>query len=187
MLLNGNIYKIVYIIDPSIYYIGSTLSTLEDRYDNHIFDYEMWSNGQKKYISSIGPYFYKYDIKNFKIELIKAYKVVDEKHLRVYETLWILKSKPINTNIPFAFTVMDFYKKYHRNKYYIENKEKFLEYNKKNNEKNKEKRKQHYEENKDKIKEKNKDKYKCLICNYNTHLKWNYNTHLKSNKHIKNE
>lgn len=90
----GNIYKIYF---NDIIYIGSTVFTLEKRFKEHLRDYKIYilSEGLKKRIS-IFPYFKKYGIDNFKIELIKEYNICDRNELYAYEQLYINKIKCIN-------------------------------------------------------------------------------------------
>ena len=86
----GKIYKIIH-NQSDLIYIGSTISTLRDRFYQH-----------KKSLSCIiSKYFSKYGIENFKIILIKEYKICDRTHLEMYEQLWINKMKCININNPF--------------------------------------------------------------------------------------
>jgi hypothetical protein len=110
-MLTGKIYKIYYIKDPTIYYIGSTFKKIENRYKNHKESYNEWINKKTKFKCSIYPYFKKYNIENFKIELLKEYKVLDKKQLLVYETLWINKLNPVNIKQPFAISVRYKHKK----------------------------------------------------------------------------
>ena len=88
----GNIYKITCNLDPSIYYIGSTFSSIARRFKGHKYDY----NAPSRKPMSIYKCFDKYGVDNFSVSLIKSYKVVrthnkDTKHLHAYEQLWINK------------------------------------------------------------------------------------------------
>jgi hypothetical protein len=88
----GNIYKITCNLDPSIYYIGSTFSSIARRFKRHQADYKK----QNRDNTAIYEYFDKYGIDNFSVSLIKSYRVIrnhnkDTKHLRAYEQLWINK------------------------------------------------------------------------------------------------
>ncbi len=112
-MLNGKIYKIYYINDPTIYYIGSTFKKIETRLRNHIYAYNEWIEKIRKFKCAIYPYFKKYGIENFKIELIKEYKVIEKQQLLVYETLYIRKLSPVNIKQPFALSIR--YK--HKQKY----------------------------------------------------------------------
>jgi|LauGreDrversion4_2_1035121.scaffolds.fasta_scaffold01203_1 hypothetical protein len=183
-MLNGKIYKIYYINDPTIYYIGSTFKKIETRLRNHIYAYNEWIEKIRKFKCAIYPYFKKYGIENFKIELIKEYKVIEKQQLLVYETLYIRKLSPVNIKQPFALSIRYKHKqKYKKNKittqlyyqknkeklkkqkheYYIKNKEKIKEYNKLNKEKFQEYNKEYRLKNKEYYKEyrlKNKEYYK---------------------------
>jgi hypothetical protein len=99
--LTGIVYRIEYKLNPDVRYIGSTLQELRYRWRDHKYDYKRW-NGGKDRLVSIYPYFDEYGIENFTITEIKKYQVVDRKHLRVYETLWMSKLKNINKTIPFG-------------------------------------------------------------------------------------
>jgi hypothetical protein len=98
----GHIYKIICRVDDTFCYIGSTFNTLRNRLQEHKRNYKT-KNGN----SCIHKYFDKYGIENFKMILIKDYLVCkdkqrDNKHLVVYETLWINKTKScINKLLPF--------------------------------------------------------------------------------------
>ena len=179
-MLNGKIYKIYYINDPTIYYIGSTFKKIETRLRNHIYAYNEWIEKIRKFKCAIYPYFKKYGIENFKIELIKEYKVIEKQQLLVYETLYIRKLSPVNIKQPFALSIRYKHKqKYKKNKittqlyyqknkeklkkqkheYYIKNKEKIKEYNKLNKEKFHEYNKEYRLKNKEIYKEKAKEYY----------------------------
>ena len=98
----GHIYKIICCIDSSFCYIGSTFNQLRHRFQTHKCKYKMNEKGVAIY-----KYFDKYGIENFKIIKIKSYNVYrshnkDHLHLKVYETLWINKTKNcINKIAPF--------------------------------------------------------------------------------------
>ncbi len=82
----GYVYRITKIDDPTINYIGSTFTTLRQR----------WRNHKKDGNCSISKYLDEYGRDQFKIILIKEYLVYaenqkDNRHLRAYEQLWINK------------------------------------------------------------------------------------------------
>jgi hypothetical protein len=156
--------------DVDIRYIGSTFNLLRYRWSIHKSKYKIQKG------CSIYPYFDKYGIESFKIQLIKEYKVYadhdkDHKHLSVYEQLWINKLKCVNKQaaftIPFIQKIKKLIsiKKYRENnketitisskKYRNNNKEKEARRHKKYNEENKEKvaisKKKKYEKNKEKV------------------------------------
>ncbi len=140
----GIVYRITKIDDPTINYVGSTFTTLRQRWQTHKLKFNNNCNG-----CSIGEYFDKYGIDKFKIILIKEYKVCaenqkDNKHLRAYEQLWINKFKLKNCCINKLDTFRLLYKQKisKRNKdYYQTNKEKLKEYKKNYYQTNKEKKK----------------------------------------------
>jgi hypothetical protein len=68
---------------------------LRDRWADHKSDFKKWQKGVHCNLA-IYPYFEKYQIENFKMILIKEYKVADTKQLRAYEQLWM--NKIINCN-----------------------------------------------------------------------------------------
>jgi hypothetical protein len=151
---NGKIYKIIH-NQSNICYVGSTFNTLSDRWKVHKQSYTQYLKDKKSFrCISIYPYFEQYDIKNFKIILIKEYEVIDRQHLEAYEQLWINKLKTVNKKCAFGF------KRLQRKEYHKLNKDKINERNKNYQEKNKnkitEQRKSFREKNKDKIKEQHK-------------------------------
>jgi hypothetical protein len=183
----GHIYMIWTPLDNSFCYIGSTFNRLHKRFEKHKQDYKYYKGS-----ISIHKYFDKYNIENFKIDLIKSYNVIrthqkDRKHLEAYETLWISKTKNcVNEILPF----MPIRKEYQK-QYYLDNKEKLLEkqkqYNIDNNEKVKEYQKQYRIDNKERAKQYNKEinkqKFNCPCGG-----KYKYfdkSRHLKSKKHQK--
>jgi len=175
-------------LDNSFCYIGSTFNRLHKRFEGHKHNYK-----SKYGTNSIHKYFDKYGVDNFKIDLIKSYEVVrthdkDHKHLYVYETLWINKTKNcINKKIPFSpiwkldkkiyyqtnkEKLKDYQKDYQK-KYREENKDKIKEtekkYRQKNIDKIKDSHKKYYQNNKDKILDyyqKNKEKLKDYQKDY---------------------
>lgn len=104
----GHIYKIICSLDNDFIYIGSTFNELRHRFKKHKENYKCWvDNGRTTKFKH--KYYYlvdKYGWENFKIVKIKSYSVVrlhnkDRKHLSVYETLWINKTKNCLSTIPF--------------------------------------------------------------------------------------
>ena len=183
MITKGYIYKIICNLDNSFCYIGSTFSTLNKRFEEHKRVYK------NKYGEiSIHKYFDQYGIDNFKIELIKSYNVIrthqkDHKHLCVYETLWINKTKNcVNKQAPFNPLRKEKVKQH-----YEKNKEEIAEY--KNNImkkiKNKllEKNKKYRDNHKKEISEKAKQKFNC-DCGGKYTLSGRAK-HFKTIKHIK--
>ena len=165
MTSKGHIYMIWTPLNNSFCYIGSTFNRLHKRFEQHKDKYKKSlnkNNTEKQY--SITPYFHKYGIENFKIDLIKSYNVVrthqkDHKHLEAYETLWICKTgNCINKNLPFMPL-----KKEKQKQYYEDNKDKIKKY---------------YEGNKDKINQKITCECGCIVN------KRNLKKHQQTNKHI---
>lgn len=141
----GRIYKIINNKDDKCY-IGSTFQPIKYRYNthsnHHLNHYNISSNS--KIIFGI------YGIENCNVELIKEYIVVDCKHLKAYEQLWInvYKKKCINKNNPFR--IKKLYDKIYqqenitkiqkyRKKYKKDHKEEVIQYSKNYYENNKEK------------------------------------------------
>ena len=180
----GRVYKIINRLTTDIY-IGSTFSTLNERWRGHKKKYNKLL---KKNITKCSIYdkFKKYDIQNFKIILIKEYLCYREhnkdfKHLHSKEQLWINKMKCINKVCAFNPIPRKVYlKQYNEN-----NKDKAKEYRLKN----KEKIKQYTLNNKNKRNEYNKEwrelnniKTTCL-CGSKI-IKRRVKEHEKSKKHI---
>jgi len=141
----GKVYRITKIDDPTVNYVGSTFTTLRQRWQQHKTKY---NNGCNR--CSIGKYFDKYGIDKFKIILIKEYEVCadnqkDNKHLRAYEQLWINKFKLQNCCIN------------KQNSIGLLRREYLKEYRESNKDKIKEQKKQYYQANKEKV--------NCPICN----------------------
>ena len=202
----GRVYKIIH-NQSDLVYIGSTFDKLRQRFYNHKIN--------KKSLCIISKYINQYEAKNFKIMLIKEYKVVDRKHLRSKEQLWINKLRCINKNnaIPFLWKkILDKiyrkenkekinnltskwrkenknYLKEYRKNHYHKNKEKNTLQNKiyreNNREKIKEIHKRYREKNKEKIRENTKQKVKCNVCDCMIR-KCGIRRHEKSKKHINN-
>ena len=179
----GRIYKIMCKEDKDFIYIGSTILSLNKRWNKHKSDYKRWKEGKKKNNISTHEYYDKYNIENFSIELIKEYKVCDEKHLKVYEQLWINKSKCVNIINSFHITYLS------QKEYREKNKEVISKKKKKYNEKNKEviskKNKEYREKNKKVISKKKKVKITCKCGSIVR--KDNLSIHKKTKKHIQYE
>ena len=179
----GNVYKIICSLDSNFIYIGSTFQKLKKRWIDHKSEYKRYLKDEILNMST-HKYYKKYGIENFKIVLIKSYNVCrdsdrDNTHLKVYEQLWINKTKrSVNCNNAFnPLFKLDIKAKH---KIYREsNKEKKKEYY----ENNKEKKKEYYQTNKVKILGKMKEKITCE-CGTNI-TRTNLTTHKKSKKHAK--
>jgi hypothetical protein len=191
----GRVYRIICLCDPEFQYVGSTMSQLRHRWQNHKGHYKQYLDGKRKKDLSTYDAYDKHGIENFKIILIKEYKVYDKNHLQAYEQLWINKIKCINKYMPFYIKYLskkgyreknkEKYKEYEK-EYREKNKEKIAkknkEYRKKNKEEIAEKDKEYYEKNKDKILERRKEKYTCACGT--TLTKTNKSHHEKSKKHL---
>src|SRR5271166_3852804 len=90
----GFVYKIIH-NQSNICYVGSTFNRLSNRMNRHKQDYNRWLNG-KFNNCGIYSYFQQFGIENFKIILIKEYKVINRRHLETKEQLWINKLKSVN-------------------------------------------------------------------------------------------
>lgn len=161
--MKGRVYKIIH-NQSDICYVGSTINDIRFRWYHHKIDYKR-PNGNR--ICSLYKYFDKYGIENFKPILIKEYDVVDKKHLKTKEQLWISKLNCVNKYCCVPFLWAD--KK--TTLYYNLKKEKIKrvakEYYHKHKERIKKKQREQYHKNKEKYLkrtkayyQKNKDKYK---------------------------
>jgi DNA-directed RNA polymerase subunit RPC12/RpoP len=100
--LNGIIYKIEHKDNNKICYIGSTTKSIKSRYSAHKHKYGRWLLNDDYGKCEIYEYFKMYDIENFNITVLGEYKVINKKHLLVYEQLWMNKLKNINLNKAFT-------------------------------------------------------------------------------------
>ena len=182
----GKVYKIIH-NQSNVIYIGSTFNTLRDRWWHHKSSFNGWLNN-KNHNYSIFKYFKEFRIENFKIILIKEYKVVDRKHLESKEQLWISKLSNINQKNTLDIPKLS-NKLYNKN-----NKERIKEYYENNKEQIKEYVKNYNNDNKEIIKEKKKEYRKInkeiLLEKFNCecggkYIKIHKSTHEKTKKHIK--
>ena len=205
----GNVYKIICSVSDDVY-VGSTFSTLRNRWTAHKTAYNYWINNDKHMTRiSIYPYFKKYGIDKFKIIKIKEYECVDKNHLESKEQLWISKTKCVNeintfsikkitslhyrnNNVEKITLKRNIYKKTHTEEisiwgkeYYKNNTEEIKNkvnlYRNNNKEKIKERQKKYRENNKEKIAKKKAETYDCE-CGL-TLTKTHKNRHEKSIKH----
>lgn len=150
---NGKIYKI---FSDECYeiYIGSTCRELNQRFNEHKYDYKQWTQGNEKFIFSF-PFFQ--ICNDAKIELIEAYPCNSKEELHARERYWIEQNEGIciNKHIPGRT----------RKEYYDDNKDKIIEYQQQYREDNKaqinEQAKQYYQDNKQLINEKQNIKFNC--------------------------
>jgi hypothetical protein len=92
--MKGRIYQILN-DDASIVYVGSTTDPLKTRWINHKSGAKGQLKGKYRNLA-IYQHSNELGVDQFKLELIKEYDVVDVKHLRAIEQLWINKVKCIN-------------------------------------------------------------------------------------------
>jgi hypothetical protein len=176
----GRVYIIICNLNPKIFYIGSTFNLLKQRFNKHKSHYKEGTR------CSISKYFEKYGVENFTMKLLKEYKVIretqkDNKHLCVYETLWINKIKgnvnkvlpfnPLRENIELNKILRKEWKQDNKDKikeqnkeYYKKNISKIVEYRKDRKDKQKEYDKKRYENNKEQIRIKANAKKECPYC-----------------------
>jgi group I intron endonuclease len=184
----GNIYKIIVNCSNQIY-IGSTQQECRARWQEHKDNYKQFKNGKSGNCSAF-DLFDKFGIDNCKIILIKQYEIVDRKHLRALEQLWINKLKPINKLSAFVIDpilkekISEYMKKYRE-----EHKEEIAEVNKKYREEHKEEiaeiNKKYREEHKEEIAKRKSEKITCEICNCEI-TRGSKSRHEKSKKHKSN-
>ena len=194
----GKIYCAKYKLDSSLIYVGSTIQTLNKRWNIHKSEMNSTPKGlfHKKVIETN-------DIGNWYIDLYENYPCKNEKELRKREGEVTQLIGTLNIRIENR-SKLEYQRQYRVNhkesqkQYYENNKEKIKEkakqYYDNNKEKLNEKIKEYYENNKEEIKkkakqyrEKNKQKINepitcecgCIIKNKHT-----LNRHKKSNKHI---
>lgn len=125
-IATGTIYRIICLPEPNIQYIGSTFTTTKQRWSEHKKFYKIYKSTLHYPKVSIYPYFDEYGIDNFKLIKIKEYQVwrehqKDTKHLRVYEQLWINRTRCVNINNAFGIKRLTSMK--YNKKYYEKNKE----------------------------------------------------------------
>tara|TARA_R110001606_G_scaffold14424_1_gene60940 strand:- start:36 stop:572 length:537 start_codon:yes stop_codon:yes gene_type:complete len=165
---NGKIYKIVDNTNNNIY-IGSTIQKLKYRLSRHKSKYNAYLQGKCKYITSFDI------IKNddYNIELLELYPCNNKKELELRERHNIERNICVNKNIPTRT-----HKEYRIDKsdeireYYIKNRDKILEKQKKYNIKNR-----------DKILDNLKVKVLCEMCNCKIR-KQHIKRHKKTKKHL---
>lgn len=150
----GRVYRIISYSNPTFNYVGSTFDSLRNRWQGHKSAYLTNKGGM-----SFFKYFDETGINDYKILLIKEYKVVDRTHLEAYEQLWINKIKCINMNNPFRISYLSQKHYAYKNKSYLSNYKK--DYSKMNKEKIKKYQKEYQQIHKDIIAEREKQTYIC--------------------------
>jgi len=176
----GRVYKISSPLGNEVY-VGSTIQSLRQRFWNHK------SNSNP---TSSRELFDKYGIENCYIELIKEYIVCDKQHLKMYESLWILKCKAINERIPFRIKFLSDKKYREEHKEYNqqwrqEHKEEIKERSDRWRKENPDYHKQWHQKHKDRINKQKETLINCEICNCKVRIH-EIRRHERSNKHIKN-
>ena len=171
----GHVYKILCTVNSEFIYIGSTFRQLNVRWTAHKTKYNKYLKGGNNKMSTY-KFYDKYGIQFFRIELIKSYKVCsqskyDNTHLKVYEQLWINKTKNA-VNLKSAFNPLrKLDEKIYLNKYRKNNKEEIRE-----------KSKEYRKKNKEQI---NKNRKEKITCECGTNItRSNLSAHKKSKKHI---
>jgi len=187
----GRVYKIINRLTTDIY-IGSTFSTLNERWREHKNKFNYWLNNKTKNKCSIFDNFKKYGIHNHKIILIKEYlcykeDIKDYKHLRSKEQLWINKMNCINKYSSFNPLQKERIKQTAK-KWRDVNINRIKDKAKEWYEKNKDYDKKYYQKNKNKKKQQNKEwrelnniKTTC-ICG-SKYIKRRAKEHEKTKKH----
>ena len=219
MITTGRVYIIKCML-PDVHdvYIGSTFKKLTERFRVHKSNYKSYLQDKKNTYSLIHS-FDKYGVDNFKIFLYKEYQVYrenkfDNKHLKVYEQLLMVRTKN-KINIQPCFSIERLTRRYkwatdeeHREKalirhkkylkdnkeaikkqrheHYVKNRQRLIANVKENTEKNKEQKLQYLKEYREKNKEELKLKRSVKItCICGSHiLKTNIKIHETSKKHI---
>jgi hypothetical protein len=160
----GRVYKIIH-NQSDIVYVGSTMSELRFRWQNHKAQFQRFLQNCDHCICSIYPFFEKFGIENFKIVLIKEYEVCDKKHLEAKEQLWINKLRCINQR-----NLLPVPEKISKQIYYERNKDRIEEYRKQYYQNNKEainlKARLYHEQNKAKVNDVSRKHYASNIQKY---------------------
>lgn len=151
-------------------YVGSTMDSLKNRFKHH----KLICNNNCNTMIFVNMF----GSKNMEIVLINEYTIVDEKHLFMYETLWMYKLKKNTINL--LNSQDSFYMTKYIGKYrYNQNKEEKELKNKDYYENNKEYFQEKYKENY----LKRKDSFKCHTCNKYYSNKKDLGHHLNSKFH----
>ncbi|NIQ16403.1 MAG: hypothetical protein GTO02_19025, partial [Candidatus Dadabacteria bacterium] len=135
--------------------------TLQQRWKEHI---RHWNCGDN---ISIYKYFDKYGIDQFKISILKKYKICDKKHVKAYEQLQINRIDCVNDINAFSCGIHShpIIRAEQKRQYYEQNKDHILERTKRYYERNKEKvaeqQKLYREQNKEKRVEYDKHYYEA--------------------------
>lgn len=176
--MNGFVYRIEDTLALDIHYIGSTQTSLEERFITHKCNYFKWLKGQKNNKIAIYPHFLKYGLDKFKIELLGEYEIKNKQDLLIWEQYHMDNNKDC-INLKKAYQTKEQRKEYEK-EYELINKEKLIKKKKEYYQKNKENKQEYYQKNKEKI---NKKK-NCLVCNKQI-IK--IKDHNQSQKHNRNE
>jgi hypothetical protein len=155
----GRVYKIV-TRESNQCYVGSTFSTLRERWRGHKKDYNQYLRGNRGCVTSF-DLFDAYGIEQCKILLVKEYDVLDREHLDVFENLWINKLQCINQLNPCGKIVECLVRKERSRRWYEDNKEYALqqkkEWYKANKEYARQQRKKWHEDNKEHANQKKRE------------------------------
>ena len=156
---NGRIYFIEPICEheDNEFYYGSTLQKLCKRMDKHRSDYKLWKDGKRANITCF-DLFEKYGLENCKIYLVELYPCKSREELESREGYYIRNYDCVNKTIPGRT----------KKEWYIDNKDKIIQY-----------RKEYCILNK----EISRVKYECACGGRYTHD--HKSVHFKTMKHIK--
>jgi hypothetical protein len=77
----AKIYKVVSTGDDGMFYIGSTIRSLNDRFSKHKSDYKRWQQELHRNVS-VFRLFEQFGVENCRIELIEEYPCVCKEELR---------------------------------------------------------------------------------------------------------
>ena len=132
MYSNGIVYKIICNLDNNICFIGSTFNQLRYIWNGYKTGFKYWVKNKDICADClIYEHFEKHGISNFTIIKIKEYLVCrehnkDNRHLLVYEQLWINRTKCINIELPFII-LEKIQNRITSQKYYDDHKEYFIQ------------------------------------------------------------
>lgn len=118
----ARIYRIIH-LQSEICYIGSTCNELKQRWQQHKSGFNRWMADKKLKSLSIFPFMEEYGIDQFKITLVKEYKVADKMHLHALEQLWVNKFRKTAVNLNNPFAIAPLFKKQYYKQYRDNNKE----------------------------------------------------------------
>lgn len=131
--IDGIIYEIYHKDHICPVYVGSTTTALKKRWMHHKNKYKRYKQGLTPPLSVYKLFDY-HGFDNFRISIIKIYKVTDRNHLKAYEQLHINKKNCVNMIASYCpIPVNERHKiTYKKNKraleWYYENRDRILQY-----------------------------------------------------------